>query len=216
LTSATHAVIPMKPLERCKLRLAPVLDQSQREALVLWMLDRTADALTGAVEPSLVSILGGDERIRNLAERKGIRWVPDTTADLNEALNSFSAAGWKKGWKSALFVSGDLPQLQPSDIQGMLEAVGLADAVIAAGARGGTNALLIQRKDGFRFDLGGRSYARHRGQFGALGLRWQDRTTSALRHDVDTPGDLARLLRDEPQLWQRIRAASEAGISEGD
>jgi 2-phospho-L-lactate guanylyltransferase len=213
--STPHAVIPMKPLERCKLRLARVLDKTQRESLVLWMLDRTAIALAGALNPSQVFILGGDDRIRELAKRRQVRWAPDTTSDLNEALNSFIESGWKEGWKTALFVSGDLPQLQPSDVQGMLDAGDGADAVIAAGSRGGTNALLIQRDSRFRFDLGGRSYARHRDQFGALGLRWQERTTSALRRDVDTPGDLAQLLRAQPDLWGRISAESEVGTGEG-
>jgi 2-phospho-L-lactate guanylyltransferase len=204
LTLHLRAVIPMKPLERCKLRLSAVLDQAQRDALVLGMLERVAAALAGALQPSFVSILGGDDRVRGLAGRMGLSWVEDAASDLNEALNTFTTVCWQEGWKATLFVAGDLPRLQSSDVLGMIEAGRYADAVIAAGLRGGTNAILIRSESGFRFQMGGRSYARHCAQLTALGLRWQDRTTAALQQDLDTPGDLTRHLSAEPALRQLI------------
>jgi 2-phospho-L-lactate guanylyltransferase len=196
----------MKPLELCKLRLSSVLDGTQRSNLVLWMLQRTADALISAMDPSSVCILGGDDRVRMLAEARGLCWLSDNAGDLNKALDSFTSLSRNEGWNAALFVAGDLPRLEANDVRALIEACSDADAVIASGARGGTNAVLIPTWSDFRFQLGGRSYERHLAQFAHLGLRWRDRTTPALHQDVDMPSDLAQLLRVEPRLWDLLNA----------
>jgi len=135
-----HAVIPMKPLDLCKLRLAPILDASRRALLTLWMLDRVVDAARATSELAASTILGGDDPIRRLAERKGVDWQPDTTGDLNRALDLFYEVSTGKEGEAMLFLAGDLPALRREDVSGMLRALEGADLVLAPGARGGGEA----------------------------------------------------------------------------
>lgn len=197
-------VIPMKPLARCKLRLAPILDEPLRARLALWMLERVATAAAGVSMAAEVSIVGGDEAIRALCLRLGVRWHPDPAGDLNQALQSAYAATSQLGMDGMLFLAGDLPAVRTSDLDGIVAAFAGTDLVLAPGARGGTNAILVRRDLPFAFLLGGQSLHRHRELAESLGLAWKPYERPALHADVDVPSDLAWLEQEEPELWQRL------------
>lgn len=203
-----HAVIPMKALARCKTRLSPVMESAQRELFTLWMLDRVAEAATAVPELTGAVVLGGDARIQDIAERRGLCWRPDTSEDLNQALNRLYAENEHQHWDSLLYLAGDLPRLQSADIRGVVEASSGVDLVLAPAARGGTNMVLARCDRGFTFRLGAQSYRRHVEQAALLGIDWRQYSSPATHADVDTPADLDRLQREEPELWELFLAFS--------
>ena len=202
-----HAVIPMKRLDLCKLRLAPILDAPRRALLTLWMLDRVADAVRGAPGLAALTILGGDDPVRRLAERKGLDWHPDTAGDLNRTLDSYYAASGEKDG-GMLFLAGDLPALRAEDVNGLLHVFDGADLVLAPGARGGTNAILVRSACRFAFHLGPHSLRRHREHAESLGLRCRTYDSPALHADIDLPSDLDWLEREQPDLWEQISSVT--------
>lgn len=203
-----RAVIPMKPLARSKLRLAPALEPRRRASLSLWMLERVALAVSGSRRVAELAIVGGDEPVQALCRRLGLSWHADGAADLNAALNAFYSACGRLGWDALLFLAGDLPQVCSGDVDALVTALEGADLVLAPGARGGTNAAALRCGLAFEFQLGGESLRRHEAQAAQLGLVRRSLALERIEADVDTPEDLDRLQRLQPDVWQRAAPSS--------
>ena len=111
VTEATNviAIIPMKPLTLGKSRLAQELTAEQRADLVLGMLRRVVLAIKAA-SVDTVWVVGGDDRVRDLTESLGGECVPELGTYLNDTLKKAFELAFEQG-KSALFVAGDLPNL---------------------------------------------------------------------------------------------------------
>jgi 2-phospho-L-lactate guanylyltransferase len=208
-----RAVVPMKPLIQCKLRLAPVLAAAQRGGLALAMLERVLRAVQSGDAADGVTVLGGDEAIRALCRRLGAGWEADPAGDLNGALQSYYAGIRAHGLDGILYLAGDLPRVSAEDVRRLVAELETADLVLGAGARGGTNAIGLRGGLPFRFDLGGRSLERQRAQAQVRALRWQVVTAPALQADVDTPADLERLRRTDPLFWRSVAGPAEPARS---
>jgi len=198
------AIIPMKPLSRSKARLASTLAPGRRAALSFWMLERVARAIREAEGVSTGAVLGGDADVRALSEQLGLRWYADEAGDLNAALNGFYRSLAASDLGALVYVAGDLPGVQASDITSLLRAGDGADLVLVPGARGGTNALMVSTGVDFEFELGGESFARHQEQSRRKGLNARSFECAGLWADVDLPDDLRQLERSEPNLWEQV------------
>jgi 2-phospho-L-lactate guanylyltransferase len=205
-----RAVIPMKPLDRCKLRLAPILGADRRAQLTLRMLERVGRALRGAPGIAEVAVVGGDKPIQQLCERSCLDWYPDKFEDLNASLNGFYESASNSKCDAMFYVAGDLPALSLPDVEEFIEQLDDADLVLAPGARDGTNAVLLRLHLPFTFQLGEQSYKRHREQCSSLGLRCKSHHSEALFSDIDLPSDLAWLEREHPELWESISAPASS------
>jgi 2-phospho-L-lactate guanylyltransferase len=199
-----RVVIPMKPLSLCKVRLTAVLDPRQRASLVLWMLERVATAALSATSIAEVVILGGDEPVQDLSRSLEARWQPDPEGDLNAALEGALRETCEAGWTGLLFLAGDLPLIDAVAIERLVESFGSTDIVLATGARGGTNAILCRCGVAFDFQLGADSFQRHLDQAARLGITPRRYESPRTFMDIDTPDDLERLLRDDPDMSQQI------------
>ncbi len=213
ISTRLRAVIPMKPLAQCKLRLAPVLDATQRAQLALAMLETVAAGARDADGICEVIVLGGDSRIQEVCRRLGVTWQTDPAGGLNAALQSIYDTGRHAALDGMLYLAGDLPALDTSDVDAMLGALEGRDVVLGAGARGGTNAIALRRGLRFRFELGEDSLARHQTQVDRLGLRWRLHEAPAIYADLDTPSDIARLRREDAALWRSLTGSEETAGS---
>jgi 2-phospho-L-lactate guanylyltransferase len=208
-TLRVRAVIPMKPLMQCKLRLARALDITRRARLALAMLEVVAGAARDADGISEVIVLGGDTVIQVLCRRLGVAWQEDRAGNLNAALQTIYEANRSPALDGMLYLAGDLPALEPHDVDDLLGAFAGHDLVLGAGARGGTNAILLRPNLPFNFELGERSLTRHQMQAGTLGLRWRVYDAAAVYADLDTPDDLARLRREDEARWRALMGSEE-------
>ena len=186
-------VIPIKALTEAKSRLKPFLTDTQRRRLVKAMLRRVIRAAQGA--GAEVWVLGADDSTRGLASEEGGEWRREEKKDINESLRLVFEEAWSAG-KSPLFLPGDLPFLQHEDLAGLTSTAfpepTLHVEIILSPAQngGGTNAVLIPRRQPFRFRLGPDSFSRHVAEAHRLCLHISIYDSPGLARDLDTWQDL--------------------------
>ena len=201
------AIIPMKPLTEGKSRLAKTLSPDERASISFGMLRRVLIALRGAcVDP--VWVVGGDERVKNLAHNQGGLWHEEMGRDLNDTLRKAVEQVFLRG-RSALYIAGDLPFVKPSDIHSFIQASRGAGNVTLAPARrdGGTNAMLIPHGVMFRPELGRRSFSKHLLQAAKLETSVAIAYSPGLGLDLDVVDDLESYQHMEPGLIERLMQA---------
>ncbi len=193
------AVVPVKRLGYALARLSGVLDRSDRRVLQSAMLGDVLAALAGSTRLGEIVVVTSDPRARAVAESIGARTVADhdPPAGINaavalgvEALDSYSV----------LVVVSDLPLITAADVDHLLGAAPEGEgAVLARSEDGtGTNAMLLTPATALLPDLGPGSLTRHLAQASVRGVPTEVVYHPGIALDVDTPGDLAELVRREP------------------
>jgi 2-phospho-L-lactate guanylyltransferase len=187
-----YILIPVRPFEEGKTRLATVLGPAERTALNRRFFDHVFGVACQAVGPARCIVVSRSAEVRDLAEAAGARAVVETGNDLNAALTQ--GAGEVPAGEAVLVLSTDLPGLGVDDVEAMIEAGEGADVVIAPDSSGmGTNALFLRRSGLIPFQYGHNSFSGHSSAVvvAEQTLRRVDR--SGLAMDIDTPEQLAEL-----------------------
>ena len=202
--SSVIPIIPMKPLADCKTRLSRQLTAAERGDLVIGMLRRVLLAIKGA-SIDVFWVVGGDWRIRNLARNFDGLWMEDLGRNLNDTVDKSFDKASQRGY-SALYLPGDLPFLKPSDLTSLLRSAGQGRNIVLAPARrdNGTNGILIPPGLAFKPELGNRSFSKHLGQAGKLGISVAICYSEGLGFDLDILEDLEFFEQKEPGLQQRL------------
>ncbi|MEJ6010454.1 2-phospho-L-lactate guanylyltransferase [Novosphingobium aquae] len=183
-------VIPVRPPEEGKSRLASVLSPHARAALVERMFRHVLDIAVASVPTAQVYVVSRSPFLLNLAEQRGARPVREESSGLNPALEQATALCDPE--LPLLVLSADLPVLTPSDIAALLDALDQADVVAATDIAGsGTNALLLRRPGLIAFAFGPDSLTRHHAATDSASLRFSTIRPHGLASDVDLPADLA-------------------------
>lgn len=200
-----HALVPIKRLASAKERLAAVLPEPDRQALVLLCLDRVLVALHEATSVGDVILLGQDEPVKRLAYRAGALWLPDPGRDLNEGLRHGFSETFRLGAEACLFVPADLPLLAPGEIDAFVGASREATHLTLAPAPdGGTNAILLPGGRPFQPQMGTGSFARHVEAARARGIPLACHESPGLSFDLDTPQDLRQLWEQRPSFAREL------------
>lgn len=211
-------VIPVKPLDGALRRLASILGAPERRALQAAML---SDVLTAAAAfTDRVVVVTADRLVAALARDYGAAIAPDRDppAGINAAVARGLAA---TAGQSALIVMGDLPCATEADLRQVAAAApaGRGVTLAVSGDGTGTNAMLLAPHDVIRPAFGVGSLARHLTAAEAATVECTVVTAPGLMLDVDTPADLATLVRgaaasrttalcDVLGLEERLAAAS--------
>ncbi|MSQ28166.1 MAG: 2-phospho-L-lactate guanylyltransferase [Dehalococcoidia bacterium] len=196
-------VVPMKPLDDCKQRLAGVMDEVRRRQLVLWMLRRVLTAaIMSAVGP--VWVVGGGKEGKLLASVVGAEWRRDASHGLNAILAAEHTRATSDRFEGILFLPGDLPFLEADDVVSLARAFEGANAVLAPGRRGGTNAIIAPTAGRFDFLMGEGSFARHVEALDRNGTPWRSVDSPSLAADIDLPEDLELLEQQVPRFWGQL------------
>lgn len=187
-------VIPAKPLDVALQRLSGILDKSERRAMQAAMLSDVLSAATAFSDR--VVIVTSDELVGALAREHGALVAPDSDppAGINVAVARGIAA---IGTHTALVVMGDLPCATVDDLRQVSVTHPGGRGVVCAISRDGTgtNAMLLCPPDVIATAFGVDSLARHMAAAEAVGVESTLVTAPGLMLDVDTPDDLAALLR---------------------
>ena len=203
-TSELVAVIPMKPLSQSKTRLAPHMSEEQRSDLVVGMLHRVLGAIKGS-SIEMFWVVGGDERIRNVARNFDGIWMEELGRNLNDTLGkAFDELAGRNA--AALYLAGDLPFLKPSDLHSLLRSSRRNTNITLAPARrdGGTNAILVPPGIPFRPELGPRSFSKHLSTAAAMEVSVAICYSPGLGFDLDITDDLETFQHMEPGLIDRL------------
>jgi len=182
-------VIPVKPLDRAKSRLAG-LAGPRRGELALAMAADTVSALLACPAVAVAIVVTDDAAAGAELGALGAVVIPDRpAAGLNPAVElgaRYAAQRWPGRGRAAL--AADLPALRPAEIGAALAAASAWPAAFVADAAGtGTTLYAAGPGSEFRPAFGPGSAGRHAGG-GAVELDLPG--IAGLRRDVDTAEDL--------------------------
>lgn len=204
MTGGWWVVVPVKDARRGKTRLAGVLDDDARAALVRSMaLDtlaavRAARSVVGVVlvtpDAHLAAAAGAlDVVVVGEPRSAGAQTSTPPTGTTEPGLHAAVLAGAAHARTLApdapvAVVPGDLPRLRPADLDAALALSATHDRAHVPDASGiGTTLLTAGPRLGLRPRYGAGSSGRHAE---AGHARLDIPVTSTLRHDVDAPADL--------------------------
>ncbi len=188
------AIVPVKPLQRGKSRLASVLSPQERLSLNQRLLAHTLHTLKGIPELEHVLVVSRDSTALALARKLGARTVQEDGAPhLNLALARATVFVRRFATRGVLIVPADLPLLTAEDVSIMLNYAHDPPVVAVAPdrRRQGTNALLVSPPGLIEYDFGEQSFARHCALARQAGARLEIVDLPSLALDVDIPEDLA-------------------------
>jgi len=182
-------IIPVKPLNESKTRLATVLSPAQRAELSDYLLRRT---LGIATQLSRVVVVSRSETVRDVAVAHGAAALTEQVPDLNQALEQGIAWAVAQGANQVLLLPLDLPYLTLSALEALL-ALALANqpSVVMAPCQHqqGTNALLLTPPQAIQPHFGPDSFVRHRQAALLAGCSCHIYQNHALAFDLDTIAD---------------------------
>ena len=187
-------VIPAKPLDRALSRLGGVLAPSARLAVQIAMLTDVIRAGVGFSDE--VIVVSGDQQVAQIAADCGARVVADQVpaAGINVAVARGVCA---LADEEVMVVMGDLPLATSTDLQALVAALGrrqgIACAVSADGT--GTNAMYLRPPGVIDTAFGTNSLMRHLALAEQAGVAGIAAVVRGLQRDIDTPDDLAALVR---------------------
>ena len=187
------AIVPVKPLQRGKSRLAEVLTQEERLDLNRRLLAHTMDTLTSIPEIEHVLVISRDQAALALAREYGARTVQEHGApQLNIALTRATIVARTYATRGVLILPADLPLITPEDIQTLLaRAVDPPVVVISPDRhRQGTNALLVCPAGVIEYEFGPGSFQRHCARARQAGAHLEICELPSLALDMDLPEDL--------------------------
>ena len=207
-------LVPMKPLRECKTRLSRVMTAQDREDVTMGMLRRVLLAIRGAgADPFWV--VGGDDRIRNLARTLGANWMEDMGRNLNDTITKSFENARLRG-VSALYLPGDLPFIKPGDIHQLIRSAQHQHNITLSPARrdGGTNAILVPYDliPYFRPELGNNSFRKHVATAARMGVSVAFYYSSGMGFDLDDGSDLEEYEHMEPGLLERLMGRNPGNI----
>ncbi|HEY1350665.1 MAG TPA: NTP transferase domain-containing protein [Ktedonobacteraceae bacterium] len=160
------ALVPVKRLTQAKSRLAAHLTRSERETLVLTMLQHVVSTLCESEAFEQVYVVSADAQVLELAQHWGAEALRETRPGHNPALQAaaqviLERAAWRHRVSTRqqarpdsldsaqgpglLTISADLPLLSQEDVRALLICGERSQVVLAAASDcSGTNALLLR------------------------------------------------------------------------
>jgi 2-phospho-L-lactate guanylyltransferase len=195
------AIVPVKPLDQAKSRLASALGSEERVALAKSLLERTLDTLRQVPSIDDVLVVTGDPGVQAWCRGAGIQVLHETgEPDLNRALQAATDAAQANGAQAVFIVHADLPWVTAAELQAMANHID-GDPLVAVAPdrhRRGTNALLCAPPGLIEYRFGDDSFALHCAQAQAAGARLEVCSAPGLALDIDRPEDLDVLRSGRP------------------
>ena len=206
---STWAIIPVKPLNRAKSRLADVLTPEQRQQLAESMFRHVLETVRDVPQIIGTLVISRDSKALSIAREYEAKTVQETgTPELNSALTRATQVVASWGVESLLVLPADLPLLHADDLTYMISTGrGNPSVVIATDQnRDGTNALFIRPPGIMPYAYGPGSYERHMALARTAGVKAKSFFSEQLALDIDVAGDLEAYNQlakqaNQPQLF---------------
>lgn len=201
------AIIPVKPLNRAKSRLASVLTPENRAQFAEMMFRRLITVVRDTPQIVGVVVISRDTKALSIARELGAKTVQESSpSDLNPALTR--ATGVLGMWRATatLILPADLPFITSQDVSAIAELGRYNNSVVLATdtAQNGTNAMLVRPLGLIPYAYGENSFERHSIAAKLAGASLEIYESDTISLDVDTPEDLEefnqRVQRDDYDL----------------
>jgi 2-phospho-L-lactate guanylyltransferase len=189
-------LIPVKNLSTAKQRLAPILDQPARTELAQAMLHDVVSALAPWTDRPPCALVTSDPFAIELAQRYDFEIIPDP-ANPGEtgAIEMATRICVERGIDSTLVIPADIPLIQASELEQILQQAPVEGSVLAPAADGrGTNAAFRRPANLFPLRFGNDSFKPHLAAARATGKPCIVLQLPSIAVDVDNPEDLQQLL----------------------
>lgn len=189
------AIIPVKPLNRAKSRLAEVLTPDQRYRFAETMFRHVLSVVVKTPQVAGTLVISRDTKALAIAREMGARSVQEgSPSDLNPALIRATEVVRVWGASGVLILPADLPFIAAEDVTAMAQlGIDSPSIVIATdGAADGTNAMLVRPPGLIDYQYGLGSYQKHLAAANRLGVPIHHYQSSRLLLDIDVPEDLMR------------------------
>lgn len=199
---AIWAIIPLKHLRHAKQRLSPLLSAEERRRLGIAMLQDLLTALAQVKSLSGVLLVSGDKDVCHMGLSFGARILPEAVSDgLNPAVTRAAHLLAQEGIAGAVILHGDVPLVDPGEIESLIAALGPAPSIAIAPdtAQEGTNVMAISPPDAIVFHYGLNSFAAHCKEAEQRNIPLRVLALKSLAFDVDAPEDLLTLARSPGQ-----------------
>jgi 2-phospho-L-lactate/phosphoenolpyruvate guanylyltransferase len=189
-------LIPVKNLSAAKQRLAAVLDQPARTELAQAMLHDVVATLAAWPQRSDCALVTGDPFAIELARQYDFEIIsdpanPGETGAIEMATNICVA----RGIASTLVIPADIPLIQASELEEILNRAPEEGSVLApAGDGRGTNAVFRRPANLFPLRFGNDSFKPHLAAAQATGRACIVLQLPGIAADVDNPEDLQQVL----------------------
>ena len=183
-------LIPVKPLDEGKSRLASALDAPARRRLCGELFERTL-GLAIAFAGKRCLVISRDPEVLRTARGEGLVTVDESGDDLSAALDEGRRALGDALADGLMILPTDLPRVEAADLAAV--ATTAAPVVLAPDRRhDGTNLLLLSGPfaQPFRFRYGVGSFAAHLAEARRLGADPAVVERPGLAFDLDEPEDL--------------------------
>jgi len=159
------AVVPIKPLNRAKSRLAPILSPDEREALALGMLMHNLAVLRSSPMVAGVLVISRDTKaLARAREVEGVQTLQESgVPELNAALKRASDMLMVWGAGAMLILPADIPLVSQEDVNAIIEKGRFLNTMVIApdNAHDGTNAILCRPPNLISFGFGAGSFQKH-------------------------------------------------------
>ena len=187
-------LVPVKNLADAKQRLSPILTPEERFALAQAMCEDVLQALANWQSRPSVAVVTSDSFACDLAVRFNFEVVADDNSGETSAIEMATAVCRKRGAKSTLVVPADIPLIDSSELQKIVDSAPAGGAVLVPDAAGrGTNAAWRSPGDLFPLRFGNDSFLPHLAAAKATGLPCVVLELPGIARDVDRPEDLREL-----------------------
>jgi 2-phospho-L-lactate guanylyltransferase len=192
-----QVVIAVRGGRAAKSRLAALLSAQDREVVVEAMLRDMIEAVHRTPRVSGLWVVTPTPALAALAVELGAQVIDQSepgglNAAFRQALATVADAA---PYDAIALLPGDLPLLEPGDLDAALALAEAHCVVLAPSTDGGTGALALRAGVDFAPSFGPDSFALHREQAARRGLATAVVEAESLAHDLDRTEDAAFLLQ---------------------
>lgn len=190
------AIIPARPLEEGKSRLAGALTAAERRSLNHNFFHQTLETAATVVGRDRVLVVSRSEALLATARDMQFQTLAEAAPyGLNAALTQAARTVARLGATTVLSVSCDLPFLIPDELRALLAAARDGDrpAIASDRAGTGTNALVMSPVGAIPYLYGLGSFEAHCAAARAAGLELSTVRKAGLSFDIDTPDDFEQM-----------------------
>jgi 2-phospho-L-lactate guanylyltransferase len=208
-------LLPVKDLRNSKKRLIGVLTSEERFALAQAMLADTIRAMQGVRRADKIFVVTNYEPAMRIAEQN--RWEilrEDHQISESDSVDTASRICEAQGVHALLRIPLDLPLIQSSDIDELLDLEFSAPALAIVPSREGTgtNAILRTPPTLFPSHFGNGSFTKHLAEARQAAAQVIIRRNPRLEMDVDEEEDLRALLKQDLSATETGRWLRESGL----
>lgn len=189
-------ILPIKPFDDAKERLATGLSPEQRQLVAEAMVRDVFAALARSREIDGVVVISAEPKIAEIAGDVAAAVIPDERTGHSDAAKKGVAWALEHGFDKVVMLPGDCPLLDPQELDDLIVRTRedrIEFAVIPDRMGTGTNALVISPPDAVEPSFGPGSRQRHIAMGLAASRRTAEHEVPSLALDLDTSDDLMEL-----------------------